>query len=63
MMSSEAKSNTNSASFKNLFGILTMIDVEKKSLMKSSMKGHCDRFLIRWEPFHLQGRICSVTVT
>jgi hypothetical protein len=62
MISSEAKSNMHSASFKNLFGTLNMIKVGKKFLMKSSMKGNCDRFLIRQKLFHLQGRICSVTV-
>jgi hypothetical protein len=30
MMSSEAKSNMHSTSFKNLFGALNMIEVEKK---------------------------------
>jgi hypothetical protein len=30
--------------------------------MKSSMKGNCDRFLIRQKPFYLQGRIRSVTL-
>jgi hypothetical protein len=39
-----------------------MIEVEKKSLMISSMKGNYDRLLIRQKPFHLQGRIHSVIV-
>ena len=30
--------------------------------MKSSMKGNCDKFLIRQKPFHLQGTICSLIV-
>jgi hypothetical protein len=30
MISSEAKSNTHSTSFKNLFGTLNMIEVEKR---------------------------------
>ena len=30
--------------------------------MKSSMKGNCDRFLIRQKVFHLKGRILSATV-
>jgi hypothetical protein len=32
MMSSEAKSNMHSNSFKNLFGTLSMLEVEKKLL-------------------------------
>ena len=47
MTSSEAKSNMHTTSFKNLFGTLNMIEVEKKSLMKSSMKGNCETFMIR----------------
>jgi hypothetical protein len=47
--------------FLNLFGTLNMIEVGKKSLMKSSMKGNCDRFLIRQKPFYLQGRMLSLT--
>jgi hypothetical protein len=62
MLSSEAKSNMHSTSFKNLLGTLNMIKVEKKSLMKSSMKGNCEKFVIRQKPFHLQGRIRSVIV-
>jgi hypothetical protein len=62
MTSSEAKSNMHTTSFKNLFGTLNMIEVEKKSLMKSSIKENCDKFPIRQKPFHLQGRIGSVTV-
>jgi hypothetical protein len=50
-----------STSFKNLFGTLNMIEVEK-NLMKSSMKGNWDRFLIRQEQLHIQGRIYNVTV-
>jgi hypothetical protein len=46
----------------SLFGTLNMIKVGKKSLMKSSMKGNCEKFLIRQKLFHLQGRILSVTV-
>jgi hypothetical protein len=34
----------------------------KKSLMKSSRRGNCDKFLIRQKPFHLKGIIHSVTV-
>jgi hypothetical protein len=30
--------------------------------MKSSMKGNCDSLLTRQKPFHLQGRIRSVTM-
>jgi hypothetical protein len=30
--------------------------------MKYPMKGNCDKFLIRWKLFHLQGRPCRVTV-
>ena len=30
--------------------------------MKSSMKGNCEKFLIRQKPFHLQGRIHSLIV-
>jgi hypothetical protein len=46
MISSEAKSNMHSTSaFKNLVGTLNTIEVgKKKSLMKSSMKGNCDKF-------------------
>jgi hypothetical protein len=62
MLYSEAKSNMHSTSFKYLFGTLNMIKVEKKSLMKSSVKVNCDRFLIRQNQFHLQMRIHSVTV-
>jgi hypothetical protein len=62
MISSEAKTNMHSSSFKYIFGALNMIEVEKKSLMKSSIKEKCEKFLIRQKPFHLQGRICSVTV-
>ena len=28
-----------------------------------SHKGNCDKFLIRQKPFHLQGRVLSVSVT
>jgi hypothetical protein len=37
-----------------------MIEVEKKSLLKSSMKGNFDKFLIRQKLFYLQGRILSL---
>jgi hypothetical protein len=52
-----------STSFENLFGILDKIEIEKNSLLKSSIKGNCDKFMIRQELSYLQGRICSVTVT
>jgi hypothetical protein len=39
-----------------------MIEEEKKSCIKSPMKGNCEKFLIRQKPFHLQVRILSVTV-
>ena len=52
MISSEAKTKMHSTSFKNLFGTLNMIEVEKISLMKSNMKGSCNKFLIRQKPYH-----------
>ena len=61
-MSSEAKSNMHSTGFKNLFEKLNPVEVEKNFLMESSMKGKCNRFLIRQKLFHLQGKILSVTV-
>jgi hypothetical protein len=51
-----------STNLKNLFGTLNLREVEKKSLMKSSMKGNFDNFLDRKKTFHLQERICSITL-
>jgi hypothetical protein len=63
MLSSEAKSSMHSTSFRNLFGTLNMIKVEKKiSYEKSSMKGNFQKFLIRQKLFSLQVRIHSETV-
>jgi hypothetical protein len=39
-----------------------MIEVEKKSLTKFSMKRNYEKFLMRQKAFHLQGRILSITV-
>jgi hypothetical protein len=60
MIPSEAKSNKHSTIFKNLFGTLNMIEVGKKALMASSMKGNYEKILIRQKLFHLQGRkLCN----
>jgi hypothetical protein len=39
-----------------------MIEAGKKPLMMSSIKGNWDKFLIKQKPFHLQGKIHSITV-
>jgi hypothetical protein len=42
-----SKKQTNKQT-KNLFGTLNMIELEKKNLRMSSVKGNYDKFLIRW---------------
>jgi hypothetical protein len=56
MISSEAKSNMHSTSFKNLFGTLNMIEIEKKSYKVLYER---KLFLIRQQLFHLQESMCS----